>query len=27
VGYGVWTHIDGWSEAIIEYIRSVEADS
>jgi len=24
VGYGVWTHIDGWSEAIIEYIRSVE---
>jgi hypothetical protein len=25
VGYGAWTHIDGWSEAIIEYIRSVEA--
>jgi hypothetical protein len=24
VGYGAWTHIDGWSEAIIEYIRSVE---
>jgi hypothetical protein len=27
VGYGAWTHIDGWSEAIIEYIRSVEADA
>jgi hypothetical protein len=25
VGYGAWTHIDGWSEAIIEYIRSVDA--
>jgi hypothetical protein len=25
VGYGAWTHIDGWSEAIIEYIRSVES--
>jgi hypothetical protein len=24
VGYGTWMHIDGWSEAIIEYIRSVE---
>ena len=24
VGYGAWTHIDGWSEAIIEYIRSHE---
>ena len=24
VGYGPWTHIDGWSEAIIEYIRSHE---
>jgi 60 kDa SS-A/Ro ribonucleoprotein len=24
VGYGAWTHIDGWSEAVIEYIRSVE---
>jgi hypothetical protein len=24
VGYGAWMHIDGWSEAIIEYIRSVE---
>ena len=24
VGYGAWTHIDGWSEAVIEYIRSHE---
>jgi hypothetical protein len=25
VGYGAWTHIDGWSEAVIEYIRTMEA--
>lgn len=24
VGYGQWTHIDGWSEACIDYIRSFE---
>ena len=24
VGYGQWTHIDGWSEAVIEYIRELE---
>lgn len=24
VGYGVWTHIDGFSEAVIEYIREAE---
>jgi 60 kDa SS-A/Ro ribonucleoprotein len=24
VGYGAWSHIDGWSEAIVEYIRAVE---
>ncbi len=24
VGYGKWVHIDGWSEAVIEYIRSLE---
>jgi hypothetical protein len=24
VGYGRWTHIDGWSESVIEYIREVE---
>lgn len=25
IGYGAWTHIDGWSEAIIDYIRANEA--
>jgi 60 kDa SS-A/Ro ribonucleoprotein len=25
VGYRAWTHIDGWSEAVIDYIRSFEA--
>lgn len=25
VGYGEWTHIDGWSEAVIEYIAELEA--
>src|ERR1700684_841813 len=24
VGYGKWMHIDGWSEAVIEYIRELE---
>lgn len=24
VGYGRWTHIDGWSEAVVEYIREFE---
>jgi hypothetical protein len=24
VGYGKWTHIDGWSEAVVEYIRLLE---
>lgn len=24
VGYGNWTHIDGWSESVIEYIRELE---
>jgi TROVE domain-containing protein len=27
VGYGAWTHIDGWSEAIVEYIRAGEMDN
>ena len=27
VGYGPWTHIDGWSEAVIEYIRELESTS
>jgi hypothetical protein len=25
VGYGQWTHIDGWSEAVIDYIAELEA--
>jgi hypothetical protein len=25
VGYGQWTHVDGWSEAVVEYIRELEA--
>jgi 60 kDa SS-A/Ro ribonucleoprotein len=24
VGYGEWTHIDGWSEAVVDYIAEVE---
>jgi hypothetical protein len=24
VGYGEWTHIDGWSEAVIDYIAELE---
>jgi hypothetical protein len=24
VGYGAWTHIDGWSEAVVEYVRAGE---
>ena len=24
VGYGPWSHIDGWSEAFVEYIRELE---
>lgn len=24
IGYGAWTHIDGWSEAVIDYIREAE---
>ncbi len=24
VGYGPWVHIDGWSEAIVDYIRAYE---
>ena len=27
VGYGNWTHIDGWSEAVIEYIRELEGEA
>lgn len=25
VGYGAWTHIDGWSERVLDFIREVEA--
>ena len=24
VGYSKWTHIDGWSESVVEYIRALE---
>jgi len=27
VGYGKWTHIDGWSESVVEYIRTLEGTS
>ncbi len=27
VGYGKWTHIDGWSESVVEYIRTLEQTS
>lgn len=26
IGYGKWTHIDGWSESVIQYIAAEEAD-
>jgi 60 kDa SS-A/Ro ribonucleoprotein len=25
VGYGEWTHIDGWSEAVVDYIVELES--
>jgi Mg-chelatase subunit ChlD len=25
VGYGAWTHVDGWSEAVVDYIAELEA--
>jgi hypothetical protein len=25
VGYGPWVHIDGWSDAVVQYIREFEA--
>ncbi len=25
VGYGPWTHVDGWSEAVMDYIAELEA--
>jgi len=27
VGYGAWTHIDGWSEAVIDYVRELEREA
>lgn len=27
IGYGAWTHIDGWSEAVVEYIRCCEENN
>jgi hypothetical protein len=27
VGYGKWTHIDGWSESVVEYVRTLETTS
>lgn len=27
VGYGAWTHIDGWSEAVVDYIRELEQNA
>ncbi len=25
VGYGPWVHLDGWSDAVVQYIRELEA--
>jgi 60 kDa SS-A/Ro ribonucleoprotein len=25
IGYGEWTHIDGWSEAVVDYIAALES--
>ena len=27
VGYGKWTHIDGFSEAVVEYVRALEQET
>lgn len=27
VGYGSWTHIDGWSERVLDFVREVERDA
>lgn len=24
IGYGAWTHIDGWSESVVDYIKKLE---
>ena len=25
IGYGAWTHIDGWSESVLDYIKEIES--
>ena len=25
IGYGAWTHVDGWSEAALSYISAAES--
>jgi hypothetical protein len=25
VGYGPWTHIDGFSEAVVQYVQALES--
>lgn len=27
IGYGVWTHINGWSESVVRYLHAVEGGS
>lgn len=27
VGYGAWTHVDGWSEAVIRFVQSLEVET
>lgn len=27
VGYGAWTHVDGWSESIVRYIQGLEGET
>lgn len=27
IGYGKWTHIDGWSEAVLDFIAAIESDA
>lgn len=27
IGYGKWTHIDGWSEAVLDFIAATESDA
>jgi len=26
IGYGKWTHIDGWSESVVDYVRALEVE-